>query len=70
MICAGEAAIISDMEIIEQLERRIEELLRRKRELELENRQLKAEMEEARRGRDEVLARVNGLLQRIQEEMT
>jgi len=57
------------MEIIEQLEFRLEELIQRKRELEQENARLRSELDEARQGRDDVLAKVNGLLQRVQEEM-
>lgn len=69
MLCDEKTAILLDMEIIEQLEFRLEELIQRKRELEQENARLRSELDEARQGRDDVLAKVNGLLQRVQEEM-
>jgi len=69
LLCDEKTAILLDMEIIEQLEFRLEELIQRKRELEQENARLRSELDEARQGRDDVLAKVNGLLQRVQEEM-
>ena len=68
MIWRDKACTSQGMEIIAELERRFEALIHRKNELEEQNKQLRAELEEARRGRDDVLAKVEGLLARVQEE--
>jgi len=54
------------MEILEQLEQRMTALLNRIKELEEENSLLKSELEEARRNRDAVMNRIDGLLRKVQ----
>ncbi|EPR32884.1 hypothetical protein dsat_0325 [Alkalidesulfovibrio alkalitolerans DSM 16529] len=54
------------MEILEQLEQRMTALLNRIKELEEENSLLRSELEEARRNRDAVMNRIDGLLRKVQ----
>ena len=54
------------MEILEQLEQRMTALLNRIKELEEENSLLRSELEEARRNRDAVINRIDGLLRKVQ----
>lgn len=57
------------MELLERLEQRLEEMVNKIKSLEEENQLLKMELEEARHKRDAVLARIDGLLKRVQEEI-
>jgi cell division protein ZapB len=57
------------MEVIAQLEERFETLLRRLRELEEKNQRLERELEEERGVKQEVQARIELLLAKLQGEL-
>ncbi len=60
----------NDMDIFDALEERIDDLLVRMKTLEDENKELRAELLRERNGKDAVTSRIDGLLKKIQEEIT
>jgi cell division protein ZapB len=57
------------MDVFDTLEERVERLLARKKSLEDENRALRAELAKVSQDKDAVAARIDGLLQKLQEEL-
>lgn len=57
------------MELIAQLEERFEKMLRRLKELEANNQSLERELAEERGVKQEVQARIEQLLAKLQEEL-